>query len=80
MSNLSPPLYVRAEWDPEASVWVASSDEVPGLITEADTIEALVTKLESLIPELLELNTGSRHEQVPFELLARRFDVARTSA
>ncbi|MGH9394255.1 MAG: DUF1902 domain-containing protein, partial [Terriglobales bacterium] len=24
---------VRATWDPEARVWVAESDDVPGLVT-----------------------------------------------
>lgn len=49
---------VTAFWDPEASVWVAESDDVPGLVAEAATIEELSLKLESLIPELLTLNRG----------------------
>ena len=28
--------FVRAEWDEEAKVWVATSDDVPGLVTEAE--------------------------------------------
>lgn len=70
-------LFIRAEWDAEAGVWVATSDDVPGLATEADTIEALTTKLESLVPELLEANGCPEGADVPFELLARRFSVAR---
>jgi predicted RNase H-like HicB family nuclease len=49
-------LTVRATWDAEASVWVAESDDVPGLITEADSLDALVSKLRVMIPELLEAN------------------------
>jgi len=26
-------LFIRAEWDAEAAVWVATSDDVPGLAT-----------------------------------------------
>jgi len=26
--------FVRAEWDEEAKVWVATSDDVPGLVTK----------------------------------------------
>jgi len=48
---------VHAFWDPEASVWVAESDDVPGLATEADTMEALRNKLVELVPELLALNS-----------------------
>jgi hypothetical protein len=47
---------VVAEWDDEARVWVASSDDIPGLITEAETREQLVTRLRTLVPELLRLN------------------------
>jgi predicted RNase H-like HicB family nuclease len=50
------PYHVRAEWDDEAEVWVASSDDVPGLATGADTLEALIDKLKIVIPELLEEN------------------------
>jgi len=49
-------LLVRATWDDEARVWVAESDDVPGLVTEAPTTEQLLGKLRVLVPELLELN------------------------
>jgi predicted RNase H-like HicB family nuclease len=67
--------FVRAEWDKEVGVWVATSDDVPGLATEAETLEALSAKLEHMIPELLEANGTSLQDEVPFELLARRFSV-----
>ena len=50
------PYHVNAEWDEEAGVWVASSEDVPGLATGADTLEALIEKLKIVIPELLEAN------------------------
>jgi predicted RNase H-like HicB family nuclease len=49
-------LLIRAIWDKEAAVWVAESDEVPGLITEAESEDALLDKLRVMVPELLELN------------------------
>jgi predicted RNase H-like HicB family nuclease len=73
-------LFIRAEWDAEAGVWVATSDDVPGLATEADTIEALSSKLESLVPELLEANGVQDGAEVPFELLARKFSVVQRTA
>ena len=57
-------LIVEAECDAEAKVWVATSDDVPGLATEADTIDALRSKLEIMIPELLAEN-GALPEGVP---------------
>ena len=68
------PLFVRAEWDDEASVWVATSEDVPGLATEGETVEALIQKLKVLIPELLEANGSPPAYQVPFEILTRRFE------
>lgn len=47
---------VSAQWDPDALVWVAESEDIPGLVTEASTMEALQNKLRILIPELLSLN------------------------
>ena len=49
-------IIVQAIWDAEAQVWVAESENVPGLATEADTIETLTAKLRNIIPELLILN------------------------
>lgn len=56
--------HVLADWDAEANVWVATSDDVPGLATEAATIEVLTTRLRTMIPELLEAN-GLLPENVP---------------
>ncbi|MGI8502608.1 MAG: DUF1902 domain-containing protein [Hassallia sp.] len=46
---------VEAFWDCEAEIWVATSEDVPGLGTEASTIEALMQKLRVMIPELIEM-------------------------
>lgn len=50
------PYNIKAEWDGEAGVWVASSDDVPGFATGADTFEDLIEKLRVVVPELLEEN------------------------
>ncbi len=47
------PYRVIVEWDEEAQVWVATSEDVPGLATGADTFEELIEKLKIVIPELL---------------------------
>jgi len=47
---------IHARWDEEAQVWVASSDEVLGLCTEADSIPTLIGKLQVMLPELLQAN------------------------
>ena len=76
------PYHVKAEWDAEAEVWVASSDDVPGLATGADTFEALVEKLKVVIPELLEANglLAAGVSEVPFEITAERTEHAKRVA
>lgn len=68
--------HVQAEWDPEASVWVATSDDVPGLVTEAETIEGLTDRLRTMIPDLLEANgllsAGNERRPIAFVLTSHR--------
>jgi predicted RNase H-like HicB family nuclease len=67
--------HIQADWDPEVGVWVATSDDVPGLATEAETIEALAAKLRAIVPELLEANhllPSDRPKEVAFELTGHR--------
>ncbi len=47
---------VTAQWDGEAKVWVAISDDVPGLVTEAATLDELFKRVVAVAPELLEDN------------------------
>ncbi len=53
MSKRKGAVRVRAEWDQEAGVWVAESTNLPGLVTEAETVELLLEKLRTMVPELL---------------------------
>jgi predicted RNase H-like HicB family nuclease len=69
------PLFIRAEWDEEGMVWVATSDDVPGLATEAVTMEALIDKLKVMIPELLMANNAAFEDEVAFEIITRRFEL-----
>lgn len=44
------------QWDPEAAVWVATSDDIIGLALESGSVDALIERLRYAVPELLELN------------------------
>ena len=71
------PYHVKAEWDEDAQVWVASSDDVPGLATGADTFEGLIEKLKIAIPELLVENglLASDADNVSFAVKAERTEL-----
>lgn len=64
--------HVHARWDDEAQVWVAESDDLPGLVAEASTVEDLLEKLSVLVPELAELNLGQSSGKGTFTLTAER--------
>ena len=74
------PYFIRAEWDEKANVWVASSEEVPGLATESETLEQLIQKLKIMIPELLEANVEDVGLETSFEVFSRRFEIAHRAA
>lgn len=63
---------VTAQWDDEAEVWYVSDTDVPGLATEAATIDELVRKLKVMVPEMLELNglIDASNPCVPFSFMA----------
>lgn len=74
------PFTIVATWDDDAGVWVAESDDVPGLVTEAETTEALMVKLKVLLPELLEANGAWLDgDEIPFTLRSNRSGIAHFS-
>ena len=62
---------VHARWDSEGGVWVAESEDVPGLVAEAESPNTLAKKLRVLIPELLELNGALEAGGEPVEFVVR---------
>ena len=57
---------VKLTWDGEASMWVATSDDVPGLVLESNSYDALIEKVKVAIPELLELNDNTSIKTIKF--------------
>jgi predicted RNase H-like HicB family nuclease len=68
--NRARPLVVTADWDPEAGVWVATTRDLRGLVTEAETIEALRAKLPGMVLDLLE-EAGITDMPASIEIVAR---------
>ena len=51
---------VNLTWDGEAKVWIATSDEIPGLILEDDSLDNLIQRVVRATPEIIELNGLSK--------------------
>ncbi len=47
---------VKLLWDNEAAVWVAKSDDLPGLALESGSCDALIERVKYIVPELLDMN------------------------
>jgi hypothetical protein len=66
-----PDLVIRADWDEEAGVWVASCSQISGLSIEAESIDDLRCKLTGALVDLFELNgpPGSGGDEPLIELV-----------
>ncbi len=51
-----PEYAVNLTWDPDACVWTATSDSIPGLVLESGSMDALIERVRFAAPELLALN------------------------
>ena len=49
---------VKMLWDQESDRWHCESKDIPGLILESASFDALVEKVRMCAPEMLELNCG----------------------
>ena len=47
---------VKLFWDSDASVWVATSDDIRGLVLESGSLDVLIERVRMAVPELLKLN------------------------
>ena len=54
---------VLLTWDDEARVWIAESDDIPGLILESESLDTLMERVKTAGPELLELS-GRVHNNI----------------
>lgn len=50
--------HIATKYDDEAQVWYVSDSDVPGLATEAPTVDELLRKLKVMVSEMLTLNEG----------------------
>ena len=54
-------------WDSEASVWVATSEDIKGLALESGSLDVLIERVRMTVPELLRLNNQPmEHSKIVF--------------
>jgi Domain of unknown function (DUF1902) len=47
-------IVIDARWDSEAGVWIATGQNIHGLVVEADTWPRLIEEIQLIVPDLLE--------------------------
>lgn len=55
---------IRASYDPEAHVWYSVEGDVPGLLTNAETLEGLARRAGEMLPDLLEVHSDDIVDKV----------------
>ena len=66
---------INLTWDDDASVWIATSDDIPGLVLESGSFDALLERIRFAAPEIIALNhpkqssyvlsfVSNRHERI----------------
>jgi len=64
--------HINVQWDSEARVWYAVCDRIP-LALESGSFDALIERVKSAAPEILELN-GEGNQPIQFCFHAERWD------
>ena len=65
---------IRVLWDHDAQVWVATSDDVQGLVVEAASFDEVVQEARQIVPDLLQLNGGTQSKVLDLHFLADRLE------
>ena len=58
----------KLQWDADAAVWIATSDDIAGLVMESGSVDALIERLRYAVPELLALNHQPEATGIRFQI------------
>ena len=65
---------ITTTWDTESSVWIATSEDIPGLALESGSLDALMERVRIAVPDLLSLN-GNEQADIPLFFKSERHDL-----
>jgi len=63
--------HIHVAYDPDAGVWWAESDDLPGLVSEAPTLDGLIDRVMAVAGELL-LANGQDPNGVSLQFITTR--------
>ncbi|NLM05362.1 MAG: DUF1902 domain-containing protein [Tissierellia bacterium] len=65
---------IKIVWDKEADVWIATSDDIKGLVLESSSLDALIERVKYAVPELIELSSKSNYTDISLDFKIERQD------
>ncbi len=57
---------IQLDWDDEAEVWMATSEDIPGLILEDKSADKLIQRVLLAAQEIIELNGVEKRQDFYF--------------
>lgn len=51
-------IHIDARWDDEVRVWIATSENAPGLVVEASSWQTMIDEVRIVLPDLLEIDSA----------------------
>ena len=64
--------HIHVNYDPDAGVWWAESDDLPGLVSESPTYAGLIDRVSAVVPDLLALSNPRPLGPVTLEFVTVR--------
>lgn len=60
---------IHIDWDAEVKLWYIADSNVPGLVGEAPTLDAMLALLHDRVPEMLAENDCPADDAIPLQVL-----------
>jgi predicted RNase H-like HicB family nuclease len=64
----TPEYKIQIIWDDEAEVWIAESEDLPGLVLESNSIDALIERTRLAAADLLEVSGSDASAFLDFSM------------
>lgn len=61
---------INVEWNTESSAWLATSEDVRGLVAEAKTYDELIEIVKDLLPDLVGTPATGGHD-ISYQLVSQ---------
>lgn len=67
---------VNLKWDMDSFVWIATSEDIKGLVLESGSFDALIERVRFAVPEILLLNKSQVGEKISLCFRSERYEQA----